>query len=293
MVTSSCAGDKKQNALINLEKLLTFDVSWQKAIDQNILQHSKGEDFNTKELIDIDLYDLVKPLTQNNLKQLTRFVAKNNTNINDLVGVALEDFVQGAGEFNIENFVNSKEFRKFLPGGILGEKDIRNYLGFLIGVSKGKISPNLLVVMYYTYGQTSQLPEEWSNLFDKFAILCKESDIAHIAPLSVKTKEQNLFLQTMNLSLSQNPKAFAQTLDIITKSGALKNAQGLKYLIDDKNESVLFFSKLDVSKPLVAYYPFAGVVVMGNTTTSLIKVEKVELKPIYQVVKNRLIKKDQ
>jgi hypothetical protein len=240
-------------------------------------------------MIGIDLYTLVVPLTDRNLAHMTDFVVTNRVDFVKLAGVSLLDFIQGKGEINFETLAKSRALENFLPGKITGDKNTRNFMEFLIGVSKGKISPNLLVAMYYVYGQNNQSPANWSNIFGQVAELYQNNNIGDIAPLTPKTKEQNIFLQQMNLSLSQNPQAFGKVLEIISKSAVLKNVNGLKYLIDEQNQLVAFFDKSDPSNRLLSYYPYSGQVVINNVINNVDKINKVELKPIYQSVKKSLI----
>ena len=82
---------------------------------------------------------------QENLRHAAEFVIKNNVNITNLVGVGLQDFVEGRGVFDIAKFATSEELKKFLPGSLTTDKEVIDYMGFLIGIFKGKISPNLTV----------------------------------------------------------------------------------------------------------------------------------------------------
>jgi hypothetical protein len=272
-----------------LNQVLSLSGSWQTTIKNNLKQHADGEDFGTKDMIGIDLYTLVVPLTDRNLAHMTDFVVTNRVDFVKLAGVSLLDFIQGKGEINFETLAKSRALENFLPGKITGDKNTRNFMEFLIGVSKGKISPNLLVAMYYVYGQNNQSPANWSNIFGQVAELYQNNNIGDIAPLTPKTKEQNIFLQQMNLSLSQNPQAFGKVLEIISKSAVLKNVNGLKYLIDEQNQLVAFFDKSDPSNRLLSYYPYSGQVVINNVINNVDKINKVELKPIYQSVKKSLI----
>jgi hypothetical protein len=262
--------------------------SWQNTINKNLQYHANGEDFGTKDMIGIDLYTLVSPLAENNLETMVKFVAHNRIDIAQLVGVGLIDFIKGKGEFDIEKFVNSKAMRNFVPGKLVGSNNIKDYMGFLIGISRGKISPNLLVVMYYDYNFNAKSPASWSTTLDAVAKLYQNNKILAIAPLSEKTKQQNMFLQQMNLSLGQNPLPFAQVLNMIGDSNVLKSVNGLKYLIDPVGESVSFFDKQNVSSKLVSYYPFKGSLVINSTTSDCQKITKVDMKPAYQDVKNLL-----